>query len=339
MLIERYIREGQPVGSKTLANDVSIPLSSATIRNIMSDLEERGFLAAPHTSAGRIPTPQGLRFFVESLLTFNPLAPHEVRTVQEQLNNGIGTEDLFEVASGLLSDITQLVGVVSTPHCEYQLLRWVEFLPLSGQRVLVILVLNEQEVQNRVIRTEWAYTASELEQAAHYLNSVFSGKDLLEIKSALLALLQHERENLDRLMRTAIEVADKAFEERKIKNNCVLAGENNLWAFKPLNSRQLCKLFEAFAEKQGILHLLNECIGASGIRIFIGEEAKTLGFEECSVVVSPYSLDGQVVGALGVIGPTRMPYQKVIPLVDVTAKLLSSALNQITETPYDEETE
>ncbi len=336
VLIERYIREGEPVGSKTLAKDASIALSSATIRNIMSDLEERGFLSSPHTSSGRVPTPQGLRFFVESLLTVHPLTPGEVKTVQKQLANSGGTEDLIEAASGLLSDITQLVGVVSTPRREYQLLRRVEFLPLSGQRVLVILVLNEEEVQNRIIRTERAYTASELEQAAHYLNSVFSGKDLFEIRVALLELLRCERENLDRLMKTAIEVVDKAFEGRKVKNknDYVLAGESNLLAAEPFNSHQLCRLFEAFAEKQGILHLLNECIKASGVQIFIGEEAKELGFEGCSVVVSPYSIDGQVVGALGVIGPTRMPYQRVIPLVDVTAKLLSSALNQAGEAPY-----
>jgi len=340
VLIERYIREGQPVGSKTLANDTSILLSPATIRNIMGDLEERGLLASPHASAGRVPTPQGLRFFIESLLTVHPLAPNEIKNVQAQLNNGSGTEELIEAASSLLSDITQLVGVVSTPRREYQLLRRVEFLPLSGQRVLVILVLNEEEVQNRVIRTERAYTATELEQAAYYLNSMFSGKDLFEIKAALLELLRRERENLDRLMRTAIEVADKAFEERKTKNDCVLAGENNLWSFaEPFNIRQLCKLFEAFAEKQGILHLLNECIRASGIQIFIGEEAKELGFEGCSVIVSPYSIDDQVVGALGVIGPTRMPYHKVIPVVDMTAKLLSSALNQGAEAPYYERAE
>lgn len=340
ILIERYIREGQPVGSKTLANDASILLSPATIRNIMSDLEDRGFLASPHTSAGRVPTPQGIKFFVDSLLTVHPLAPNEIKNVQQQLNNGSGTEELIEAASGLLSDITQLVGVVSTPRREYQLLRRVEFLPLSGKRVLVILVLNEEEVQNRVIRTERSYAAAELEQAAHYLNSVFSGKDLFEIKAALLELLRRERENLDRLMRTAIEVADKAFDERKAKNDCVVAGENHLWSFaEPFNSHQLCKLFEAFAEKQGILHLLNECIRANGVQIFIGEEAKQLGFEGCSVVVSPYSIDSQVVGALGVIGPTRMPYHKVIPVVDVTAKLLSSALNQGADAPYYEKTE
>jgi len=328
-LIERYIRDGRPVGSQTLANDVSVPLSSATVRNIMADLEEKGYLVAPHPSAGRIPTKQGLKFFVDKLLTFEALGMEEVQTVKGQLDLSQGADNLIGITSNLLSDLTQLVGIISLPRREQQLLRRVEFLPLSGRRVLVILVLNEEEVQNRIIRTERSYTASELEQAANYLNKLFLGKELLEIHAALLSLLCAERENLDRLMKTAIEVANMAFQGHTARNDYILAGESNLLSFvEPFNSYQLRKLFDAFAEKQGVLHLLDECIKASGIQIFIGEEASERGFEGCSVVTSPYSIDGQIVGALGVIGPTRMPYHRVIPLVETTAKLLSSALNQ-----------
>lgn len=328
-LIERYIVEGQPVGSKTLASDTAIALSPATIRNIMADLEEKGYLASPHISAGRIPTLQGLKFFVDSLLTTHPIDPQEEKAVREHLDPSGSREGLIEMASGILSDISQLVGIVSLPRRDQQFLRRIEFLSLTGQRVLVILVLNEEEVQNRIIKTERTYTAQELEQAANYLNTVYLGKDLFEIRTQMLDLLRNERENLDRMMRNAIEVADRAFQGYVAKNDYVLAGENNLISMaEPFNIHQLRKLFDTFSEKQGILHLIDECIKASGVQIFIGEEASEHGFDGCSVVTSPYTIDGQIVGALGIIGPTRMPYQRVIPLVDVTAKILSSALNQ-----------
>lgn len=328
-LIEQYIQAGEPVSSKALAKDPGIGLSPATIRNIMADLEESGYLMSLHTSSGRVPTIKGIQFFIDSLLIVSRLPSEEIKTVQRHLTPEGRPEDLIGVASSLLSDITKLVGIVSTPRREQQLLRRVEFLPLKAKRVLVILVLNQQEVQNRVITTQRAYTAGELEEAANYLNSAFLGKELLEIRKSLLDLLRSERENLNSLMQMAIEVVDKAFEGANPKTECVLAGESNILAFgEPFDREQLRKLFAAFAQKQGILHLLDECIKVSAVQVFIGEEASERGFEGCSVVTSPYSMAGQIVGALGVIGPTRMPYQRVIPLVDVTAKLLSLALNQ-----------
>jgi heat-inducible transcriptional repressor len=334
LLIERYLCDGLPVGSKTLASDASISLSPATIRNILSDLEGRGLLSSPHTSAGRVPTEHGLRFFIDSLVTIQPLPHNEVKIVRDQLDVVEPTENLINTASGLLSHITQLVGVVSTPRNEQQLLRMVEFLPLSKQRVLVILVINEQLVQNRIIFTDKDYSASELEEAAQYLNSVFSGKDLLEIRTSLLDLLRYERENLDRLMRTTIEVAAQAFEGCTARNDYVLAGEMNLLTYtEPQSTLQLRNIFEAFTQKQEILQLLDQCIKASGVQIFIGEEVGDLDFKGYSLVTAPYSINGQVMGALGVIGPTRMPYQRIISVVEVTAKLLSAALNPSTSTP------
>lgn len=328
ILIERYLHDGQPIGSKTLASDSSIALSPATVRNIMMDLEERGYVVAPHISAGRVPTEQGLRFFIDSLLTLHPLNLEEIQAVQSQLAPLASSEDLVNTASGLLSGITQLMGIVSSPIKQQQLLRVLEFLPLSNQRILVILVLNEQEVQNRIIQTERDYSASELEQAANYLNSLYVGKELIDIRMSLLDLLKLERENLDQLMRTAIDVADRAFDKMGAKNDYVVAGESNLLALVEQQSiQQLSKLFNAFTQKQDILHLLDQSIKASGLQIFIGEEAGDSSFAGYSMVSSSYSVDGKVVGALGVIGPTRMAYQRVIPIVDITAKLLSAALN------------
>lgn len=340
LLIERYLREGLPVGSKSLASEVSFALSPASVRNILGDLEEKGFLVSPHTSAGRIPTELGLRFFVDSLLTLQPLPAEEIQVVQDHLDsvdssNSVDPEDsLINRTSGLLSQITQLVGIVSVPRHEQQLLRMVEFLPLSNQRVLVILVLNEEKVQNRIIQTQKDYSASELEQAAHYLNSFFAGKDLLSIRNSLLDLLRDERENLDRMMRTAIDVAAQAFQDTGSKGDYVLAGESNLLTIAETQpAYQLGKIFEAFTQKQEILHLLDQSIKASGIQIFIGEEAGELKLKGYSLVTASYSVDGQVMGALGVIGPTRMPYHRVIPIVSVTAKLLSEALNQANAIP------
>lgn len=328
LLIERYLREGLPVGSKTLAEDSFLSLSPATIRNIMSDLEDRGLITSPHTSAGRIPTELGLKFFVNQLLTFEPPKAAEISRLQKELDALGDIKTLMGSTSQLLSQFTQLVGIVSTPLHEQQILRLIEFLPLSNQRILVILVLNEQAVQNRVIQTPKEYNKSELEQVANYLNAMFVGKDLLEIRKHLVKLLQEEREHLDRLMRTAIEIADKAFEGDLSGHDYVVAGESNLLALgEPVLTHQLRKIFEAFTQKQDILQVLDLCIKASGVQIFIGEEVGELKLKGYSLVSAPYSVEGQVLGALGVIGPMRMPYERVIPIVDMTAKFLSAALN------------
>ncbi len=329
MLIQRYIRDGEPVGSRTLSRDSGLDLSPATIRNVMADLEEMGLIRSPHTSAGRIPTPQGLRFFVDTLLTVQPPESKEVAHLREQLDPDQNLQELMTTTSSLLSEVTRLAGVVTLPRREQLKLRQVEFLSLSAQRVLAILVVNDQEVQNRVIHTRREYTRPELEKAANYLNAAFLGRDLRDARQQLLAEMRTARESMNEMMLAAIEMADKAFAAGDEHDDFVVAGQTNLMDFAELaNMDKMRQLFEAFSQKEQILHLLDGALHADGIQIFIGEEAGYEVLDECSVVTAPYEVEGQVVGVLGVIGPTRMAYERVIPIVDLTARLLGSALNQ-----------
>jgi heat-inducible transcriptional repressor len=334
VLIERYIQDGQPVGSKTLAEDVSIGLSSATIRNIMADLEAGGYIHSPHTSAGRIPTSQGYRFFVDSLLTVRPLneSAMMLQQARQQLTSDMTVQNLVSSASSLLSGITQLVGLVSIPRRPHLHLRHVEFLPLSDNRVLVILVFNASEVQNRIIKTERTYTQKELQQASNYLNALYAGKDLSEVRRHLLQAMQADRQHMDSLMQAAIDMADKALDVSSTSNpveDYVMAGQNQLFDMADLAGMQrLRQLFEAFTEKRLILHLLDQCLKTDGVQIYIGGESGYDVLNDCSMVTAPYMVADQVVGAVGVIGPTRMAYDRVIPMVDITAKLLSAVLNQ-----------
>jgi heat-inducible transcriptional repressor len=331
VLVERYIRDGQPVGSRTLATETQLGLSPATIRNVLSDLEEHGYLASPHTSAGRIPTVRGYRFFVDSLLTVKPLDNNAVQQCQQQLKPDQNVPTLVSSASNLLSELTRLTGLVMLPRREHISLRQIEFLPLSDNRVLVILVLNEREVQNRIIYTKRIYSQNELQQAANYLNATYAGQEIARVRKKLLAAMQNDRATMDQLMRTAIEVADQVLETTPNEQDYVLAGQNHLFDLVDNTGIQgLRQLFTAFTQKHDILHLLDQCLNTNGVQIFIGEESGYDVLDECSVVTAPYSVEGQAVGVLGVIGPTRMPYERVISIVDVTAKLLSAALNQAT---------
>jgi heat-inducible transcriptional repressor len=330
VLVERYIQDGNPVGSRTLAEDCAIGLSPATIRNILADLEEGGYLISPHTSAGRIPTPQGYRLFVDSLLTANPMQAATMQDLKQKLNPDLSMPHLLQCASSMLSDLTQLIGVVALPTRNRNELRQVEFLPLSANRVLVIMVLNNREVQNRIIYTDRIYTSGELQQAANYLNTHYVGKDLLVARKELLEAIQLDKDNMARLLQTAIEMADKTFVTPEAQNkDYVMAGQNNLLSYTNRGElERLYALFEAFTQKQEILGLLNYSLDAEGIQIFIGKESGYEAFDNCSIVTTTYAVDGQLIGSLGVIGPTRMPYDRVIAAVDVTAKLLSAALNQ-----------
>jgi len=330
ILVERYIQDGCPVGSRTIAEESSLGLSPATIRHILADLEDGGYLVSPHTSAGRIPTAQGYRLFVNSLLTVKPLEMANLHDLKTKLDPDLAMPDLLQSASSLLSGLTQMIGVVALPKQNHFKLRQVEFLPLSNQRILVVLVLNNREVQNRIIYTDRAYTPSELQQAANYLNTHYVGKDLLAARKELLAAIQSDRENMARLLQAAIEVADKAFiPEQDAKKDYMMAGQNNLLGYTKKGELEgLYALFQAFTQKQEILNLLNHSLEAEGIQIFIGRESGHTAFDECSIITTSYAVDGQLIGSLGVIGPTRMPYNKVISAVDVTAKLLSAALNQ-----------
>ncbi len=334
ILIERYLREGTPVGSTTLATDSALALSSATIRNVLADLEDKGLLRSPHTSAGRIPTAQGLRMFVDSMLTVQALETQAVQKVKQKLNPNKSAQELAESASQALSSVTKLAGVVTLPKREQIYLRQLEFLPLSGNRVLVIIVMNEREVQNRIIYTDRHYSASELEQAGNYLNSLYAGKDLTQIRESLLQAMQDDKQTMNKLMQAAIDVANKAFHEsEQSEEDYIIAGETNLLNFADDTGVEgLRSLFEAFTQKQLILHLLDKCLGAQGVQLFIGEESGYDILGDCSVITAPYQENGRIIGVLGVIGPTRLDYERVIPAVDLTAKLLSAALNAADDT-------
>ncbi|CDH45101.1 heat-inducible transcriptional repressor HrcA [Candidatus Contendibacter odensensis] len=332
-LVERYIRDGQPVGSRTLARDAGLDLSPATIRNVMADLEELGYLRAPHTSAGRVPTARGYRFFIDALLHLKPLDAQEIEILRRRIGQPVRDgADLARSVSDLLSGFTQLAGVVMLPRRQVATLRQVEFLPLSESRVLVILVLNTQEVQNRIIQTRRPYSASELQQAANYLNAQFTGKDIQQVREALLRDLRETRDNLNRLMQTVVEMAEQTFATEPVGEDYVVAGQTHLMQYADLSDLdKLRQLFEAFNHKGDLLHLFDQCLQADGVQIFIGEESGFEALEECSIVTAPYTVEGQVLGVLGVIGPTRMAYDRVIPLVDVTARLLAAALNSSNE--------
>ena len=330
VLIQRYIREGEPIGSRTLARDAAMDLSPATIRNVMADLEDLGFVRAPHTSAGRMPTVQGYRFFVDSLLTVQPLDGRDVQRLRKELNLDLERKDLVDRASNLLSGITRMAGVVMLPKRKQAALRRIDFLPLSDNRVLVILVINERDVQNRIIHVDRSYSPSELETVANYLNAQFAGKDIEAVRAQIIADMQQTRADMDRLMKTAIDMAQQVFTDDGLgkDEDVVVAGQTNLLEFRELcEVDKLRHLFEAFNQKREILHLLDQCVNAEGVQIFIGEESGYTALDECSVVTAPYTVDGRVVGVLGVIGPTRMAYDRVIPIVDTTARLLGAALN------------
>ena len=328
MLVERFIEDGQPVGSRTLARDALLDLSPATIRNIMADLEDMGLLHSPHTSAGRIPTVKGYRLFVDSLLRVNKLNSREIERISEELDPRHDVQSLMHRTSAMLSDFTRLAGIVMLPRQTQYSLKHVEFVALSGNRILVILVINESEIQNRVIHTARVYTPSELQQASNYLNEMFAGTDLASIRAALLQELQKIKENVNYVMQTAIEMAQQAFVKPETQGDYVLVGQTNLMDVAELcDMDRLKKLFNSFNQKSDILHLLEQSINARGVQIFIGEEAGYDVLDNCSVVTSPYEVDGQIIGVLGVIGPVRMHYERVIPIVDITAKMLGSALN------------
>lgn len=330
VLVERYIREGEPVGSRTLSRDSGLDLSPASIRNIMADLEELGMVRAPHTSAGRIPTVKGYRFFVDTLLTIKPLNQREVHRLEKQLFlEEVSSKDLLASASNMLSGITRLAGLVTMPNPGHAAWRQIEFMPLSDNRALAILVVNDGEVQNRVLNLDRRYTVDELQQLANYLNTHFAGKHIEQVRKTLLRDMQQARETMNQMMMTAIQMAEKMFDgPGGEQDGFVLAGETNLMEFAELsNVEKLRRLFDAFNQKRDLLHLLDRCVHAEGVQIFIGDESGYQVLDECSVVTAPYKVNDEIVGVLGVIGPTRMAYERVIPIVDVTARLLSSALN------------
>ncbi len=328
VLIQCYIDDGQPVGSRLLARESGLDLSAATVRNIMADLEELGLIESPHTSAGRIPTAQGYRLFVDNLVTVKPLRNKEIERLKSQIGTDLSPQSLLGTVSDLLSAVTHMTGVITLPRRQRIALRHIEFLPLSENRILTILVLNECEVQNRILQTKKAYSAAELQQAANYLNSAFAGRDVYAVREALVRELKEAKEHVSNAMAEVIEQTDKLFPEPK-EDDLVFAGQTNLLNFADIsdNMERLRQLFEVFNKKRDILQILDQCLNANGVQIFIGSESGNQILGDCSIVTSPYTVDGRTVGVLGVIGPTRMAYERVIPIVDITAKLLGAALD------------
>jgi heat-inducible transcriptional repressor len=330
-LIECYVRDGLPVGSRTLTRESGMRLSAATIRNVMADLEEHGFVSSPHTSAGRVPTDKGYRYFVNALLRFQPPGQSEIDELKRHFESRAGdSKALVTAASQMISSLTHLAGVVTVPRETHAALSQIEFVGLSGNRVLAILVVNGREVQNRVVQLDRHFSADELRRAAAFLNEQFGGQELAGVRARLVAQLQETREQMNRLMIDAITLAQRAFAEQPDERDAdmVIAGETNLMGFAELsNVDRLRRLFEAFNEKRDILHLLDQSLHGEGVQIFIGHESGFQILDDCSVVVAPYTQDDRVVGVLGVIGPTRMAYERVIPVVDIAARMLGTALN------------
>ena len=336
-LIESYIRDGQPVGSRSLSRESGLQLSSATIRNVMADLEELGFVASPHTSAGRIPTDKGYRFFVDTLLHVQPVEEAAAAEIRRQLEGRQAeaaresSKDLIATVSQLLSSVTRLAGVVTLPRAAEASITQIEFVGLSENRVLVVLVYGEREVQNRIIQLERYYSPDELKRASNFLNEQFRGRSLAQVRQEILRQLSETRAHMNQVMLDAISMAQHVFEAGTGGGDqleYVIKGETNLMGVGELSSvEKLRRLFEAFNEKRDFLHLLDNSLRAEGVQIFIGHESGYQILDDCSVVTAPYGSADSVVGVLGVIGPTRMAYERVIPIVDMTAKLLGAALN------------
>ncbi|MDP1568170.1 MAG: heat-inducible transcriptional repressor HrcA [Polaromonas sp.] len=324
-LVERYIADGQPVGSRTLSKASGMDLSPATIRNVMSDLEELGLIVSPHTSAGRIPTARGYRLFVDTMLTMQrdqfssagALTPPRLAPDQPQ--------KVFSNAANILSNLSQFVGVVMAPR-RTSVFRHIEFLRLSEKRFLVIIVSPDGDVQNRVIFTETDYTQTQLIEASNFLNSHYAGMAIEEVRERLQREVEALRGEIASLMQAAVQVSSEAIESR---DEVVISGERNLLTVSDFSGDMgnLRKLFDLFEQKAQLMRLLDVSSRAEGVRIYIGGESQVVPYQELSVVTAPYEVDGQVVGTLGVIGPMRMPYEKMIQIVDITAKMVSSALS------------
>ncbi|WP_194720856.1 heat-inducible transcriptional repressor HrcA [Noviherbaspirillum malthae] len=325
-LVERYIADGQPVGSRALSKISGLELSPATIRNIMADLEEMGFVASPHTSAGRVPTPRGYRVFVDTLLTVQSIDETTVESKLQMRLQSKSPQKIISNAAQVLSSLSQFAGVVMTPKHE-SVFQQIEFLRLSEKRILLVIVAPNGDVQNRLLLTDADYSPAQLVQAANYINQHFAGHSFDEVRTRLHGELKQLRDDMTNLMQAAVEAGSDAMAESA--EDVVISGERNLLSVTDLasNMTSLRKLFDLFEQKTSLMQLLDVSSKATGVQIFIGGDSQLLPVDEMSVVTAPYEVNGKIVGTLGVIGPTRMAYERVIPIVDITAKLLSNALS------------
>ena len=326
-IINNYIEEGTPIGSKKLSTYNRFNLSPATIRNVMSDLEHLGFIASPHTSAGRIPTSKGYRFFIDRLLELQPVDNNEIASIKDTVSQTKSSnKDLATNVSTILSAITQLAGIVTVPKTQKSTLKEIDFIPLSEQRVLAIVVINDSEVENKILQMKRNYSRDELQISANYLNQNYVGRSFEYIKNDLLTKLKETSALANSLMNNIINIADELLTNQN-KDEYVVTGKNQLLDFEELSDiNRLKDLFDAFNEQQQLLQLLDKSMSTSNIQIFIGQESGYRIFDNCTLITAPYTNEMGSVGVLGVIGPTRIAYQRVIPIVDVTAKLLSQSL-------------
>jgi heat-inducible transcriptional repressor len=328
-LVERYIADGQPVGSRTLSRASGLELSPATIRNVMADLEELGLIASPHTSAGRVPTARGYRLFVDTMLTARPVnlaeVPAEMAAAREQLHPD-QPQRVITQAAHLLSSLSSFVGVVSAPR-KASVFHHIEFLRLGERRVLVILVAPDGDVQNRVIFTARDYTQSELVEATNFLNTHYAGLSIEEVRERLKREVEALRGEIATLMQAAVRAGTEVLAEST--EQVIVSGERNLLQVGAFGNDMgsLRRLFDVFEQKTELMRLLDVSSRAEGVRIYIGGESQVVPFEELSVVTAPYEVDGRIVGTLGVIGPTRMAYERMIQIVDITARLVGNALS------------
>lgn len=324
-LIERYITEGQPVGSRTLSRHSGLDLSAATIRNVMADLEEMGFVTSPHTSAGRIPTPRGYRLFVDTMLTIQPLEEIATREATEEIQPD-SPQRVIASAAQVLSRLSSFAGVVMSPR-RSQIFKQIEFLRLSEKRILLILVTPEGDVQNRILMTHQDYSPSQLVEATNYINAHYAGLDFEQVRSRLKNELEGLRADITQLMSQAVEASSNSLQDTE--NTVIISGEKRLLDVQDLatDMDKIKRLFNVFEQRTGLIQLLDESSRADGVQIFIGGESDLVPFDDMAVITAPYQVNGRVVGTLGVIGPTRMAYERVIPIVDITSKLLSSALS------------
>jgi heat-inducible transcriptional repressor len=328
-LVERYIADGQPIGSRTLSRASGLELSPATIRNVMADLEEMGLIASPHTSAGRVPTARGYRLFVDTMLTAQPVdmarATADMAAARGQLQPD-QPQRVIAQAAQLLSSLSSFVGVVTAPR-KASVFHHIEFLRLGERRVLVILVAPDGDVQNRVVFTARDHTQSELIEATNYLNAHYAGLSIEEVRERLKREIEALRSEISALMQAAVQAGTEVLAEST--EQVVVSGERNLLAVPALghDMGSLRKLFDVFEQKTELMRLLDVSSRAEGVRIYIGGESQVVPFEELSVVTAPYEVDGRIVGTLGVIGPTRMPYERMIQIVDITSRLVGQALS------------
>ena len=329
-LVRRYISDGEPVGSSTLSRESGLELSAATIRNVMADLEDLGLIRSPHTSSGRVPTQLGYRVFVDTMLKVKPLDVVSINEINSGLASARDPDELMSMASELLSQITQFAGVVLLPGGEHANLRQIEFLPLAEDRILAILVTEDGRVQNRVLFVDRKYRPGELVEAANFFNDRYSGRALNEVRRRLVQDMEHDSISMNRMMRTAVNMAKELFGDETASDSVVGSGETNLMSVPDFDQvEKLREIFDAFKAKQDLLQLLDKSMNARGISIFIGEESGYNALTDCSVVTAPYESDGRCIGVLGVVGPTRMSYEDVIPVVDITARFLGTAFKSL----------